>query len=61
MIDKETKERILYALELGRDYVMEQATECHNTYIEGYSRYGYEQLDCHVRSIDIAIEMVNKL
>lgn len=60
MIDKDAKEKIIYALEIGRDAAYQVAQEYHGA-MAGYRQSTHEQLDCDVRMIDDVIEMVEKL
>ena len=60
MIDKETKDKIIYALELGRDAAYQVAKEYHGA-MAGYRQRDHERLDNDVRVIDDAIELAKQL
>jgi hypothetical protein len=60
MINKETKEKIIYALELGRDAAYQVAQEYHGA-MAGYRQSNHDMLDNDVRMIDDAIELVKQL
>jgi hypothetical protein len=60
MINKETKEKIIYALGLGLDSAIDEASAYHLSHA-GYRQYRHDALDDDVKKIEESLELVESL
>jgi len=60
MIDQNEKDKILYALTLGLDCARQLAQEYHLS-MAGYRKHRHKQMDDDVKSIELALSIVQEL
>jgi hypothetical protein len=60
MIDKETKDTIIEALEIGLYSAMDEASQYHLSHA-GYRQYRHDALDNDVKKIEEALKLIKEL